>query len=99
MADTVARHIWYVQALRSNAEVRRGNVMYHVATATLAAVVVAGRLIAFAIRRAVVVDHNAILDLLAHIARYNVMHVLIQMIMVEAIIMKTVCIVGGNVRR
>lgn len=98
MADTVARHIWYVQALRSNAEVRRGNVMYHVAAATLAAVVVAGRLIAFAIRRAVVVDHDAILDLLAHIARY-VMHVLIQMIMVEAIIMKTVCIVGGNVRR
>lgn len=98
MADTVARHIWYVQALRSNAEVRRGNVMYHVATATLATVVVARRLIAFAIRRAVVVDHNAIMDLLAHItARY--MHVLIQMIMVEAIIIKTVSLVGGNVRR
>lgn len=97
MADTVARHIWYVQALRSNAKVRRGNVVNHVAKATLAAIVVAGRLIAFAIRRAVVVDHNAILDLLAHItARY--MHVLIQMIMVEAIIVKTVCIVG-NVRR
>lgn len=96
MADTVARHIWYVQALRSYAEVRRRNVMYHVAAATLAAIVVAGRLIAFTIRRAVVVDHNAFLDLLAHItARYDVMHVLIQMIMVEAIIMKTVCIVGN----
>lgn len=84
MAGTVARYVLYVKA-------RCRNVMYHVAAATLASIVVTSRLIAFAIRRAVVVD--AVLDLLAH----AVMHVLIQMIMVEAIIMKTVCIVGGNV--
>lgn len=70
--------------------------MYHVAASTLTAVIVARRLIAFAISGTVVVNHNAVLVVLMllvaqKVARKNTVHMLIQVIMVEMIMMMTVC--------
>jgi hypothetical protein len=88
VAGALARDVWYVQALRCDAEIRRRNVMDHVAASALAAVVVACRLIALAVCRAVVVDHDAVLAAL--LVAHKAMHVLIQVIMVEMIVMMSV---------
>lgn len=75
--------------------------MYHVAASTLAAVVVASRLITFAIRGTIVVNQNAILELMllmAHISAWNdVMHVLVQVIVVEMIMMMGECTIRRNI--
>lgn len=101
MTGTLARHVWYVQALRRDAQIGCGNVMDHVAASALAAVIVARRLIALAVGRAVIVDEDAVLVLLlllmSHVAVR--MHVLIQVIMVEMIMMMTVCSIRRDVRR
>jgi hypothetical protein len=97
MTGTFARNVWYVQALRRDAEIGCGNVMNHVAASTLTAVIVARWLIAFAVGGAVVVDHNAILVVLMLLvtltheaAWYDTVHMLVQVIMVEMIMM-TIC--------
>lgn len=75
--------------------------MDHVAAPALAAVVVARRLIALAVGGAVVVDEDAVLVLLlllmSHVAVW--MHVLIQVIMVEMIMMMTVCSIRRDIWR
>lgn len=73
--------------------------MDHVAAAALTAVVVARRLIALAICGAIIVDQNAVLMLLllTHVGVIG-MHVLIQVIMVEMIMMMTVCAIRRDVR-
>lgn len=101
LARAVARHIWYVQVLWRDAEIGCRDVMDHVAASTLAAVVVASRLITFAIRGTIVVNQNAILELMllmAHISAWNdVMHVLVQVIVVEMIMMMGECTIRRNI--
>jgi hypothetical protein len=70
--------------------------MDHVAASTLAAIVIACRLIALAICGAIVVNHNAttvlVLLEMSHVAIWmQWMHVLIQVIMVKMIMMMAVC--------
>jgi len=77
--STIARHIWYVEMLlRSDAQIGGGNVV--------------DGLIAFAVRRTIVVDQIVavkLLLLLLLLLTHEGMHVLIQVIMVEMMIMVT----------
>lgn len=72
--------------------------MYHVAASTLTAFVIA-RLIAFAVRGAVVVNQHALLLRVTHVvASWMYVLMLIQVIMVRDIIMMTVRSIRGSIR-
>lgn len=73
VTSAITCYIWYIQALRVYTQIRCGDVVNHVAAATLTAIVGAEGVIAIAVCRAVIVDQVAVvLQILLQVVRMRV---------------------------